>query len=225
MTTDSAISLIETLLWEQDAGYSLMDRHLKRLEHSALFFGIPLNLYEIGNLLTGTAAGFETERMRVRLLLDQEGVPSITATPLTPPDPRQPFRFVIARERVDTDDIYLRHKTTHRAFLDEPRLRATASWGVDEVVFLNQLGQLTEGSYTSLFLERDGKLLTPSIECGLLPGTLRAELLATGRACEALLYPADLSTADRIWLGNSVRGLLLAQLEIPPDSLSEHIGA
>ena len=89
-------------------------------------------------------------------------------------------------------------------------MRAQAALGVDEVVFLNERGELTEGSITNLFVERDGVLLTPALDCGLLPGTLRAELLAEGRAREAVLTLADLDTAQAIWLGNSVRGLLAA---------------
>lgn len=82
---------------------------------------------------------------------------------------------------------------------------------IDEVVFLNTRGEICEGSITSIFLERDGVLLTPPLASGLLPGTLRAELLATGRAREAVLTLADLESADVIWLGNSVRGLMRAE--------------
>ncbi|WP_332719643.1 aminotransferase class IV family protein [Pelagibacterium mangrovi] len=210
MTHQNPISLIETLLWQKGAGYALLDRHLKRLESSARFFGIPLSTPGIERLLENAIAGFESPRMRVRLLLDSHGSPSVSATALPQAQVHQPFRFVIADERVDAGNIYLKHKTTHRAFLDKPREQAVAQFDVDEVVFLNQRGELTEGSYTSLFLERDGPILTPAIECGLLPGTLRGELLATGKAHEALLYPQDLARANRIWLGNSVRGLMPA---------------
>jgi para-aminobenzoate synthetase/4-amino-4-deoxychorismate lyase len=46
----------------------------------------------------------------------------------------------------------------------------------------------------------------------LLPGTLRAELIAEGRAVEAVLTLEDLKAADRVYLGNSVRGLVRAEL-------------
>ena len=47
---------------------------------------------------------------------------------------------------------------------------------------------------------------------GLLPGTLRAELLARGVLLERSLYVADLNLATGIWLINSVRGWLPMQL-------------
>ena len=113
--------------------------------------------------------------MRVRLTLDAAG-PAVTAVPL-PPNPPV-FRFAIAPERLDSQSLWLVHKTTNRAFYDEPRQRAHAAHGVDEVLFRNERGELTEGSITNLFVERDGMLLTPPLSSGLLPGTLRAELIA-----------------------------------------------
>ena len=71
-------------------------------------------------------------------------------------------------------------------------------------------GLVTEGSYTSVFVERDGMLLTPPTELGLLPGILRGELLAEGRAREAELTLADL--ANGFFIGNALRGLIPARL-------------
>ncbi|MBC7832771.1 MAG: aminotransferase class IV, partial [Hyphomicrobium sp.] len=62
----------------------------------------------------------------------------------------------------------------------------------------------------TIFIERDGKLLTPQLGAGLLPGTLRAQLLTDGMVVDALLSLADLQSADAIFLGNSVRGLVAA---------------
>jgi para-aminobenzoate synthetase/4-amino-4-deoxychorismate lyase len=87
----------------------------------------------------------------------------------------------------------------------------------DEVVFLNKKGELTEATRTNLFIELDGRLFTPALTCGLLPGTLREELLDLPRAAasEAVLTPQDLLAAERIYLGNSVRGLIRAELIQP----------
>ncbi|SEQ22286.1 para-aminobenzoate synthetase / 4-amino-4-deoxychorismate lyase [Devosia sp. YR412] len=200
------VTLIETLLWQRDTGYTLLDRHLTRMEASAAYFALPYDRAAIMTLLQ--SQNFAEPLMRVRLTLDASG-PAMTAVPL-PPNP-DVFRFAIAPERLDSQSLWLMHKTTNRAFYDEPRQRAHAALGVDEVVFLNQRGELAEGSITNLFIERDGMLLTPPLSSGLLPGTLRAELIATGKAVEQLLTLDDLDSAEAIWLGNSVRGLLRAQ--------------
>jgi para-aminobenzoate synthetase/4-amino-4-deoxychorismate lyase len=91
--------------------------------------------------------------------------------------------------------------------------RQKALTGCDEVIFLNQKGELTEGTRTNLFIEQGGRLFTPALTCGLLPGTLREELIDLPRAAasEAVLTLADLDAAERIYLGNSVRGLIRAE--------------
>jgi len=199
------VTLIETLLWTPESGYALRQRHLDRLAASAAFFDLPCDLAAIDALLD---AQVFTQPMRVRLTLDASG-PALTAVPL-PPNPPV-FRFMIADDRLDSQSLWLVHKTTNRDFYDAPRQRAQTEHGVDEVVFRNERGELTEGSITSLFVERNGMLLTPPLMSGLLPGTLRAELLAKGKAQEAVLTLADLESAEAVWLGNSVRGLMHAQ--------------
>ena len=200
------VTLIETLLWQRGAGYALLDRHLDRLADSAAYFALPYDRTAVLALLDGQF--FPADAMRVRLTLDSSG-PALTAVPL-PPNP-EIFRFAIAPERMDSQSLWLAHKTTNRAFYDAPRIRAHDTLGVDEVLFLNERDELTEGSITNLFIERDGMLLTPALSSGLLPGTLRAELIASARAKEATLTLDDLESADAIWLGNSVRGLIRAQ--------------
>lgn len=203
--------LIETLLWEKDKGFALLARHLERLSRSARHFGFRLEKGAARDALESAADGFGENRMRVRLLLERNAL-SVTAAPLPVSAGETRFRFSIAKERVETTNPFLYHKTTRRDFYDEPRKRAQAEKGVDEVVFLNERGELTEGSFTNLFVERDGVLLTPPIASGLLAGTLRADLIASGRAREAVLTEADLAASDHVYLGNSVRGLVKAML-------------
>ena len=93
--------------------------------------------------------------------------------------------------------------TTRRA---RRRARSRSSSAIAE-------GFLTEGSFTSLFVERGGTLLTPPLARGLLPGVLRARLIDEGRAEEADLTEADL--AGGFLIGNAVRGLVRARLRSP----------
>ncbi len=204
------IALIETLLWEKAKGYALLERHIERLTRSAAHFSIPLAQGAAEEALLKATEGFAENRMRVRLLCDEVGI-TISATPLPETGPPSDFRFLIAAERVETGNRYLYHKTTRRDFYDLPRKNAQEEFGVDEVVFRNERDELTEGSFTNLFVEKDGVLSTPPVAAGLLAGTLRAELIADGRVREKTLYPKDLEAADAIYLGNSVRGLVRAR--------------
>ncbi len=203
-------ALIETLKWQRGAGYALLDRHLDRLAASAAHFAIPCARAEVAARLTAAAAGFAEEAMRVRLLLDGDGVVSITAAPLEPLP--AVLRYALSPRPMSSREPLRYHKTTRREAYDGELARLRAATGCDEVLFVNERGELTEGAWTSLFLRRGARLLTPKLDCGLLDGTLRRELLASDppAAAEAVLYPADLATADAVLLGNSVRGLVAA---------------
>jgi para-aminobenzoate synthetase/4-amino-4-deoxychorismate lyase len=197
--------LIETLLWNAD-GFWLERRHLDRLAASADALAIPCDRAAVQAALADAVQN-GVAPLRVRLVLAPDGGIEVTTAPLPPTDR---LSFALAPDIMASNDPLLRHKTTRRAIYDEPRAALARTRGVGEVVFRNERGELTEGSFTNLFVEQGGVLLTPPLACGLLPGTLRAELLDTGRAREAVVTEADLAGADAIYLGNSLRGLVPA---------------
>jgi para-aminobenzoate synthetase/4-amino-4-deoxychorismate lyase len=202
--------LIETLLHDpSQGGLVLLERHMERLANSARYFAFAFDERAVRAALANAVAG-TTGRLRVRLLLAEGGEVSVTSTPLPPADPEATMRYAVSASRVDSNDLFLFHKTTRRELYDRERPEYAARLGVDEVIYLNERGELTEGSFTNIFIERDGTLLTPPLGAGLLPGTLRAELIAEGRARESILTLDDLAAADAVYLGNSVRGLVVA---------------
>jgi para-aminobenzoate synthetase / 4-amino-4-deoxychorismate lyase len=214
---DTPFELIETLRYEKGRGFHLLERHLARLHSSAGHFGYPYSREAVLDALNSEAARIEVEVAMVRLLLAEDGSITVTSTEIALPTADAVWRFVISDQRLDEKDPLFYHKTTRRQFFDRELERQKALTGCDEVVFLNKRGELTEGTRTNLFVDLDGRLFTPALACGLLPGTLREELLDLPRAAasEALLTPQDLATADRIYLGNSVRGLIRAELLEP----------
>lgn len=200
-----AFSLIETMRLE-GGEISVLDRHLARLSDSAAHLGFACPAQEIERALLGLAEQKPDQRLRVRLVLERGGAFEVEQTPLGE-ESRAPLSFRVSETRVDSMDPFLYHKTTHRPLYNAQRERALAE-GLDEVVFLNERDELTEGTITNLFVERGGKLYTPPLYSGLLPGTLRQELLDEGRCQEQVLSVDDLRRADGIFLGNSVRGLV-----------------
>ncbi|SEL69444.1 para-aminobenzoate synthetase / 4-amino-4-deoxychorismate lyase [Sphingomonas palmae] len=200
---ERSFDLIETMAFDPMEGITLIERHLSRVKDGAAALGFAFDRHDARNELQ--AATFRLrEPARVRMLLAKSGALAIQVSPL-PASPMTPLRVAVVPLPVSPADWRLRHKTSDRAFYDTAR-RAS---GCDEVVFVAPDGTLTEGSYTSLFVERGGVLLTPPAG-PLLPGVLRAELLATGRAREAVLRRDDL--ADGFLLGNALRGLMPARL-------------
>lgn len=217
---DPPFALIETLRWTRGAGYYLLDRHLDRLAASAAYFGYPCDRDAVSRRLGREAHGFDGEVQRVRLTLDAAGEVAVTATAVDLPPDGTVFRYALAEARTDSGDRFLYHKTTWREAYDGALAEAKRATGCDEVLFVNERGELTEGSYTNLFIDRDGVLLTPPVACGLLDGTLRRALFADPARDveEAVLTPEDLQTADAVYLGNSVRGLVRAERVTAPTS-------
>ncbi len=124
------------------------------------------------------------------------------------------MRYVISDTRVHSGDLFLYHKTTRREVYDREWQHYSDTLGADEVIYLNERGELAEGSRTTIFVERDGKLLTPALSAGVLPGTLRASSILKG-APRSDLTLDDLARAEDVYLGNSVRGLVRAEPLIP----------
>jgi 4-amino-4-deoxychorismate lyase len=193
--------LIETFGWD-GAGFKRLPAHLARARASALALGFRWDADGVAAALAEVKGPLP---LRVRLTVGRAGDAQVTTAPLS----SGPARWMagLSAERLASDAPLLRHKTTERAIYD--RARATLPEGLDEVIFLNERDELCEGAITNVFVERDGVLLTPPLSCGLLPGVLRAELLASGRAREAVLHRDDLA-GRRVFLGNALRGLIPA---------------
>jgi para-aminobenzoate synthetase/4-amino-4-deoxychorismate lyase len=204
VTTGRSFDLIETMRFDPREGVPLLERHLARMKASAEILGFAFDRHDARNELQ---AG--TFRLRaphsLRLMLSRSGAIAIEARSLNTPPPR-PLNVKLVPLPVPADDFRLRHKTSNREFYDDARRGS----GADEVLFVDSAGFLTEGSFTTLFVERDGKLLSPPLARGLLPGVLREALIAEGRALESDLVEADL--LGTFLVGNAVRGLLAARL-------------
>ncbi|MGP7796281.1 aminodeoxychorismate synthase component I [Sphingomonas sp. CLY1604] len=201
------LDLIETMAFDPEEGLPLLERHLARMTASAAALGFRFNRHAARNELQ--AATFRLrEPCRIRLLLAQSGAIAIESAPMPAPVD-EPLRVALVPLPVDSADFRLRHKTSDRGFYDAAR----RAGGTDEVLFVRPDGLLTEGSFTSLFVAHaGGRLLTPPADLGLLPGVLRSELLASGRAVERNLSPADLG--EQFFVGNALRGLIPAVVAI-----------
>jgi len=196
--------LIETMRFERGAGLYLRELHMARLARSAATFGFALDAAALDAALDRELATLEDDQ-RVRLLLSRGGAVEIERAPL-PARAELPVAAALVKLPVRNDDFRLRHKTTLRGFYDDARA-AAGTW---DVVFVDDEGFVTEGSFANIFVERGNVLLTPRAERGLLPGVLRAHLLSEGKALEADLNAADL--ADGFYFGNALRGLTPARL-------------
>jgi len=174
---------------------------MKRLLQSADYFGFHLDLLDVRARLDRFANELGRTALRVRLLVSRGGAVALTAKPH---DAEEGFGDVaLAAFPIDSADPFLYHKTTNRdVYADAVAARP----GFSDVLLYNKKRQVTESTLANLVVDIAGELLTPSIECGLLPGTLRAHLLEERKIREETITIDEMLQADARYLMNSVRG-------------------
>lgn len=198
--------LLETILWTVDGGFALLDRHLDRLRASAACFGFTCDLDDVRALLNEAIEDLHVPA-KVRVMLAADGSVQCEAVDLVPL--HEPVRVALATSPVDRFDLFLYHKTTRRQVYAQARASRPDA---DAVVLFNQDGEITEATESNIVIVQGGAKVTPPLECGVLPGTMRAELLAAGEISEGRISKAALFSADELWLVNSVRGWVRAVL-------------
>ncbi|MBB4626490.1 MULTISPECIES: aminotransferase class IV family protein [Paracoccus] len=197
---DPGLRLIETVLWD-GARCPRIEGHLARLAAGAQALGWPCDPQAARAALVAPAG----QPARLRLTLDRAARIEVTRGPL--PQSRPEWRLALAGTRLGSGDPWLRLKTTRRAQYDDAR--AALPEGIEEAIFLNERGEVCDGTITTVFFDRGQGMRTPPLSCGLLPGVLRAGMLAEGACREELLPAGDLPHV-RLWVGNALRGLIPA---------------
>jgi para-aminobenzoate synthetase/4-amino-4-deoxychorismate lyase len=182
-----------------------LDRHLMRLAASAAYFDVQLDRESALRTLNEAIAAAPAANgvARARLELAPNGALSAKVAAHRDHLAEEPLPVRIATSPVDAADVRLYHTTTDRRLYEAAR---GAAPGMFDVVLWNAAGLATELTRGNLIAELNGSRFTPPIDCGLLGGTLRAELLERGEIREAALSLDDLGRADRLWFVNSLRG-------------------
>ena len=199
---EPGLRLIETLGWTGPE-FARLDLHLARLAGSAARLGWGCDIGAVRVALRGAVA---SDPLRVRVTLAATGAVAVETAAM--PAKIALWQMGLADEQLLSSDPWLSLKSTRRAAYD--RARATLASGLDEVVFQNERGEVCDGSITTVFFDAGEGLCTPPLRSGLLPGVLRAQMLAEGRAREAVLMAGDLGRVQ-LWVGNSLRGMMRAR--------------
>jgi len=195
--------LLETMRLEPSGRVFLLERHLARMAGSARYYGFPFDEALVRRAVDAAVAGAEDEA-KLRLRLSRRGRVEVDVRPL-PAAAAGPLRVGISPDPVNAADPALYHKTTDRR-LYEAALAAHP--GCDDVLLVNARGELTESTRANVVVHVDSELVTPPLESGLLPGTLRRDLLDRGSIRERVLRPEDLRLARERFLVSALRGWL-----------------
>jgi len=196
-----SFSLLETILWKPVHGYFLLDYHLKRLQNSALYFNIPIDIGSVLEQLASVVMTFTSKSYKVRLLIDQDGSITCEAT-LLEKSTNQLVQLCLSAIAIDPTNPFLYHKTTNRQIY---QLARSACIEYDDTLLYNDRSEITETCIGNIVVCLKGELLTPPVECGLLPGTFRAVLLAQRKVKERIITIEMLQKSDHIFVINSVR--------------------
>lgn len=188
-------SLLETILWTPQKGYSFLEKHIARMADSAAYFDFSFSENELRSLLDETAKKFKSPQ-RLRILLDRLG--KLTCQTQEYIDQKKTFKVKLAEGPINSSDPFFFHKTTNRS-------KYPSISGYEDVLLFNEKEELTEFAIGNLVVKMDDELYTPPISCGLLAGTFRAHLLETNQIKERVIYKDELSTCEKIYLVNSVR--------------------
>jgi len=119
------------------------------------------------------------------------------------------LRLGLARTPVVSGRMLLSHKTDWRALYERARRERP---DCDDVLLFNEKGRITETTIANVAVERGGRLVTPPLSDGVLPGVFRAELLGRGEMTEGSIGVDEVLALGTVRLFNSVRGFLRAEV-------------
>lgn len=193
--------LLESMLLE-GGSFFLLERHLDRMKESATYFGFSFPEAKIRAELDRIAASHTDGSWKTRLLVSRSGEISVETHERDNPS-KDALRVALAAKTIAAGDKFLFHKTTNRSVYDDA---IAARPDCDDVILLNEAGEVTESTIANVVISLDGRFYTPPRRAGLLAGTLRGELLAAGKVSERAIRKEDLSEAAEIFLINSVSG-------------------
>ncbi|QER41897.1 aminodeoxychorismate synthase component I [Thermodesulfobacterium sp. TA1] len=198
--------LIETFWFKLNTPNPLLKFHYQRLIFSAKFFRFKLpeslkNFASFKSLIQEKIP--DPKKYKVRFLLYPEGKIELSFLPFE--GWKKELKIAFMKRNFDLS-YFSYHKTTIRSPLDEA-LKKAKELGFDEVVFYDENGRILEGSFSTFFAKKDGKLFTPALNLKILDGVIRKYLIKKNIAIEQELFLEDLKRFSEIYIGNAVRGL------------------
>ena len=196
--------LLETMR-VSDGSVFLLARHLERLSASARHFDFACDIDTIRAVVLGAAIR-QTEPRMARLLLSRSGKHELQFRAMPH---ENPMTLRISPVIVSSSNTMLYHKTTARNIYE--RAREGAPNGTDALLH-NERGEVTETTIANVAVKRGDVWITPAVFCGLLPGTMRAQLLDDGGIQEGVVRLEELTPGEPIRCFNAVRGIWDAQL-------------
>jgi para-aminobenzoate synthetase / 4-amino-4-deoxychorismate lyase len=203
----TSFELLETLRLDVD-GPRHLDDHLQRLRATAAYFGYPVARAEIEAAVLALPRPQAVQRLRI--LAARDGSFSLQTLDLD--DVAGPVRLAVCESPVSSSDPFLCHKTTHRHTYAKAR---ASQPDADDVILVNERGELVETTIANLLVRLDGTWFTPPLTSGGLAGVGRQRMLDAGEITERVLHLPDLARIEEVAVVSSLRGVRTAVLTEP----------
>ena len=199
------LELIETFLWDPKKGAPDIDLHLERMCKSAASLKFKFEIIKIKEKILEINS---QSRLRCRLTLRFDGKINLTTAPLSPNS--EIWVLGLSDSILSSADPWLLHKSSKRGLYDAER--ANLPDGIDEFIYLNERNEVCEGTITNIFVKIAGHWLTPPLSSGCLPGVLRRKKIEDASCKVKIVTLSDLKGAEKITVGNALRGEIEAVL-------------
>lgn len=203
------IGAFETIAVEHGVP-QLWDAHLARLQRAMDFLGLTASLAEIRSQAEAVLKKpeLQTGRKVLKLTVSAENLlVTFRDNPYTEADYARGFTTALSPVLRNETSPFTYHKTLNYGdcLLEKRRCKAS---GVDEPIFRNTRGELCEGATTNVFFGKDGRLFTPPVTCGMLPGVMRAHVCSRFDVTERVIRPEEAAEFDEMFLTNSLLGVM-----------------
>ena len=201
---ENYFELFETMVIE-NCKIKQWQQHIHRLKIAAEYFLFCFNKDEINKTKNEILKNVQVDKQyRLKLLLNKYGYINYQISDFK--NSKEKVKVIISEKRISSKNKFQYFKTTNRKLYDD-EYRKWNDKGFFDVIFLNEKGKLAEGAISNIFLKIGDKWITPKIECGILNGIEREEMLKeNSNIRESLISIEDLKKAESIILTNSLRG-------------------
>lgn len=190
-----------------------LDRHLNRMEKSAEF--LKLGSCESRGITKDKIQEYLREQEKsltahgaLKIVMSAENsFFQMRSNPYTDEIYMKGFMTDISKVRRNETSPLVYHKTLNYGDCIIEKRAATAA-GINEKIFINTKGQISEGTVSNIFFVRKNMIYTPKLSCGLLPGILREYIMEQFDVTETIIYPDELMYYEECFVTNSLMGVM-----------------
>lgn len=207
--------LFETILCK-DRVPVFIENHYKRLSHSArdIKIGLPVDLDEIKKWINEVLAANKLSDARIKIIVSKRAEDKYNILILASHVEKLPYSYSLLCKKLsrDPNSVSFRNKTTSRADSYVSYIEAKEQ-GFNDVIFVNEKNELVECTRENIFLVMEDKIITPTLESGILSGVTRLKLFEISKKEGILIeeksvHSLFLNKAKGAFVTNAIIGIM-----------------